>query len=201
MNITIYYLSKRILITKKKQNIDITDFTDLDDLKKKEIKTIFEAFIESDTNLLTFESKSVEVGFNKLIKAFKLIYAAGGLIESKSKILFIYRLNTWDLPKGKLELGESPHEAAIRECEEECGITQLSICNELPSTYHIYKYKGKFALKKTFWFSMTTKHKGILVPQIEEKIEKVEWFDKEQINSIVLKNTYPAILDVIKAIF
>ena len=33
--------------------------------------------------------------------------------------------------------------------------------------------------------------------RIEEKIEKVEWFDKTQILDIVIPNTYPAILDVI----
>jgi 8-oxo-dGTP pyrophosphatase MutT (NUDIX family) len=200
MNITIYYLSKSILITKKKQNIGNTVFIGLDGLRKKEIKAIFETFIESENNLLTFETQSIEKGFDKFRKAFKLIYAAGGLIEDDNKFLFIYRLNTWDLPKGKLEMGESPDEAAIRECEEECGITKLSIHNELPSTFHIYKYKGKFALKKTFWFSMTTMHQGFLVPQIEEKIEKVEWLDKKQIGEIVLNNTYPAILDVINPI-
>jgi 8-oxo-dGTP pyrophosphatase MutT (NUDIX family) len=200
MNITIYYLSKSILITKKKQNTENTDFRCLDSLKKEEIKAIFQTFIESENNLLTFESKSIEKGFDKFKKAFKLIYAAGGLIENDNNFLFIFRLNKWDLPKGKLEMGESPDEAAIRECEEECSISQLSIHNELPSTYHIYKYKGKFALKKTFWFSMTTMHQGILVPQIEEKIEKVEWLDKKQISEIVLNNTYPAILDVLNSV-
>jgi len=200
MNITIYYLSKSILITKKKQNTENSDFTCLDELKKKEIKSIFTTFIESQNKLLTFETQSIEKGFDKFRKAFKLIYAAGGLIKHENKFLFIYRLNTWDLPKGKLEMGESPDEAAIRECEEECGITQLSIRNELPSTFHIYMYKGKFTLKKTFWYSMTTMHQGLLVPQLEEKIEKVEWLDKKKINEIVLKNTYPAILDVINPI-
>ena len=200
MNITIYYLSKSIIITKKKQNIDNTGFTLIDGLDKKEIKAIFDAFIESENNLLTFETKSIEKGFDKIRKVFKLIYAAGGLIENDNNFLFIYRLNKWDLPKGKLEMGESPEEAAIRECEEECGITQLSIVNTIPSTYHIYKYKGSYALKKTFWFWMTTKHKGVLVPQIEEKIEKVQWMDKKQIIDMVLKNSYPAILDVIKPI-
>lgn len=200
MNITIYYLSKSIIITKKKQNIDNTGFTLIDGLDKKEIKAIFDAFIESENNLLTFETKSIEKGFDKIRKVFKLIYAAGGLIENDNNFLFIYRLNKWDLPKGKLEMGESPEEAAIRECEEECGITQLSIVSTIPSTYHIYKYKGSYALKKTFWFWMTTKHKGVLVPQIEEKIEKAQWMDKKQIIDMVLKNSYPAILDVIKPI-
>ena len=162
-----------------------------------QILDIFESFIVSEIDLLTFESDSIDKGFDKLKKAFKLIYAAGGLIDNNNKYLFIFRLKKWDLPKGKLDMGESPEEAAIRECEEECGITKLTILNELPSTYHIYKYKGSFALKKIFWYTMSTKYNGILVPQIEEKIEKVEWFDKTQILDIVIPNTYPAILDVI----
>jgi hypothetical protein len=47
---------------------------------------------------------------------------------------------------------------------------------------------------------MSTKHEGTLIPQLEENIEKVEWFDKEQIQKEVLSNSYPAILEVIKHI-
>ena len=97
-------------------------------------------------------------------------------------------------------MGESPDEAAIRECEEECGITHLTIINELEPTYHIYEHKGSYALKKTYWYTMSTRHTGTLVPQLEENIEKVEWFTKSQIHEIVLSNSYPAILDVIKHI-
>jgi hypothetical protein len=45
---------------------------------------------------------------------------------------------------------------------------------------------------------MSTKHTDVLVPQIEEHIEKVEWFDKLQIQEQVVNNTYPAILDVLR---
>jgi ADP-ribose pyrophosphatase YjhB (NUDIX family) len=197
MNITIYYLSKKIILQAKAQQTDNQNITSIDLLKKTQILDIFESFIASEIDLLTFETDSIDKGFDKLKKAFKLIYAAGGLIENNNKYLFIFRLKKWDLPKGKLDMGESPEEAAIRECEEECGITKLTILNELPSTYHIYKYKGSFALKKIFWYTMSTKYNGILVPQIEEKIEKVEWFNKTQILDIVIPNTYPAILDVI----
>lgn len=200
MNITIYYLSKKIILQAKAQQTDNQNITAIDSLKKTQILDIFLSFIESEKDLLTFESESIDKGFDKLRKTFKLIYAAGGLIEKNNKYLFIYRLKTWDLPKGKLDMGESPEEAGIRECEEECGITKLTIIKELPSTYHIYKYKGSFALKKIFWYAMNTEHNGILVPQIEEKIERVEWFDKTQIADIVVPNTYPAILDVIKNI-
>ena len=197
MNIIIYYLSKKIILQTKTQHIDNQNIKFIDSLTKTQILDIFESFIVSEIDLLTFESDSIDKGFDKLKKTFKLIYAAGGLIENNNKYLFIFRLKKWDLPKGKLDMGESPEEAGIRECEEECGITKLTILNELPSTYHIYKYKGSFALKKIFWYKMSTQHKGILFPQIEEKIERVEWFDKTQILNIVIPNTYPAILDVI----
>ena len=190
-------MSKKIILQTKTQHTDNQNIKFIDSLNKTQILDIFESFIASDIDLLTFESDSIDKGFDKLKKAFKLIYAAGGLIDNNNKYLFIFRLKKWDLPKGKLDMGESPEEAAIRECEEECGITKLTILNELPSTYHIYKYKGSFAIKKIFWYTMSTKYNGILVPQIEEKIEKVEWFDKTQILDIVIPNTYPAILDVI----
>ena len=51
---------------------------------------------------------------------YKIIEAAGGVVfNEKNEILMIYRLKTWDLPKGKIEKGETPADAAFREvCEE-----------------------------------------------------------------------------------
>lgn len=199
MNITIYYLSKKIILQQKNQNAENQPFINLDNLKKAEILDEFVKFAnETNSTLLTFETENLEIGLEKFRKAFKYIYAAGGLIEKGDTFLFIFRLKRWDLPKGKLDMGEGPEEAAIRECEEECGITQLTITKTLDPTYHIYPHKGSYALKKTYWYSMTTKHTGTLVPQLEESIEKVEWFNKAQIQELVLPNSYPAILDVIK---
>lgn len=201
MNISIFYLSKKIVIQQKNQSTENQSFKNLDTLKKEEILDEFVKFAHQDTEtLLTFETENLETGFETFKKAFKYIYAAGGLIEKDSKYLFIFRLKRWDLPKGKLDMGEGPEEAAIRECEEECGITQLTITTTLEPTYHIYTYKGSYALKKTYWYAMSTKHEGILIPQLEENIEKVEWFSKPQIQVIVLSNSYPAILTVIKHI-
>ncbi|MBK6522614.1 MAG: hypothetical protein IPG08_09890, partial [Sphingobacteriaceae bacterium] len=39
-------------------------------------------------------------------------------------------------------------QAAIRECEEECAVTGLTILKQLPDTYHIYEYKTGHALKR-----------------------------------------------------
>ena len=199
MNITIYYLSKKIILQQKNQSTENQSFKNLDVLKKSEILDEFVKFTdESTSTLLTFETENLENGLEKFRKAFKYIYAAGGLIEKGDTYLFIFRLKRWDLPKGKLDMGEGPEEAAIRECEEECGITQLTITKTLEPTYHIYPHKGSYALKKTYWYSMITKHEGILVPQLEESIERVEWFNKTQIKEQVISNSYPAILEVIR---
>ncbi len=201
MNIAIYYLSKKIVIEQVNQVTDNQSFKILDTLKKKEIYQLFIDFItNNEVNLLTFVATNLEIGLDQFRKSFKLIYAAGGLIEKDNAYLFIYRLKKWDLPKGKLEMGESPEEAGIRECEEECGITQLTITKTLEPTYHMYPHKGKFAIKKTFWYAMQTKHTTPPVPQTEESIEKVEWFTEDEIKTNVISNTYPAILDVIKNI-
>jgi 8-oxo-dGTP pyrophosphatase MutT (NUDIX family) len=198
MNITIYYLSKKIVIQQINQFTQNQSIINLDTIKKDKIIDELENFAhKNDSRLLTFETENLENGLEKFRKAFKYIYAAGGLIEKDNQFLFIYRLKRWDLPKGKLDAGESPEEAAIRECEEECGITLLSITKTLAPTYHIYEHKGGYALKKTFWYSMVTKHTTALIPQLEENIEKVEWFSEKQIQEIVVKNSYPAILDVI----
>ena len=187
------------MIEEKKQASQNQLFKNLDSLSQAELFADFKLFINQEqVNERYFETESLEFGLEKFKKTFKLIYAAGGLIESNDRYLFIYRLKKWDLPKGKLDMGESLEESAIRECEEECGITKLTITKVLEQTYHMYEYKGSYALKKTYWYAMTTQHQGKLVPQTEENIERVEWFNKEEIKQTIISDTYPAILDVIK---
>jgi len=121
---------------------------------------------------------------------FEIIKAAGGVVlNDKNEILFIFRNNKWDLPKGKIEKGEEIQEAAIREVEEETGVKQLNIIKPLDSTYHIYKHKENYILKISYWFEMSTDFVGDLEPQFEEGITKVEWLKEYQIKK-VMKNTY-----------
>jgi len=128
------------------------------------------------------------------------IEAAGGLIRNKNKYLFIKRLGKWDLPKGKLDKGETNEEAAIRECEEECAVKNLNIIKPLSDTYHIYEYKNKLALKTTYWFLMETDYAKALKPQVEENIEEVKWLSLEEIEKTVLANTYITIENLIRPI-
>ena len=121
---------------------------------------------------------------------FKVIEAGGGKVFSdKDEILFIYRNDKWDLPKGKIEKGESVEDAAVREVKEETGIENLKIICPLETTYHIYKHNEKYVLKISYWFKMTSDFKGELLPQHDEGISKVEWLSKFEIEE-ALNNTY-----------
>lgn len=106
---------------------------------------------------------------------YRIIEAAGGLVFNPAgEALFIYRMGLWDLPKGKIDPGETPLEAALREVREETGLTELSPGPELPTTYHTYRLKDKRVLKRTWWFVMHTPQLE-LTPQTEEDIEKAVW--------------------------
>ncbi|OGS70558.1 MAG: hypothetical protein A3F91_08725 [Flavobacteria bacterium RIFCSPLOWO2_12_FULL_35_11] len=121
---------------------------------------------------------------------FKRQEAAGGkVLNANNEVLFIYRFNKWDLPKGKLDNGESVSECAIREVEEECGIKNLQIIQSLETTYHIYQEKGKTILKTTYWFLMHTDFVGELTPQSEEGIEQVIFKNEAEVK-LALENTY-----------
>lgn len=131
---------------------------------------------------------------------FKTINAAGGLVKNKKgEFLFIFRNGKWDLPKGKIEKGEATEIAAVREVEEECGISELKITKELESTYHTYQIKEKDVLKRTYWFEMVCDDISALVPQTEEGITEVKWLSKNDLQQ-VYDNTYDSIKEVMKAI-
>lgn len=123
---------------------------------------------------------------------FKNVEAAGGVvINPENKILFIHRLGKWDLPKGKIEKGESREVAAVREVEEECGISNLQLKDFLNATYHIYTERdGKKILKTTYWFEMFYAGNEKPKPQIEEGINEVGWKNDVEIESQILPSTF-----------
>jgi ADP-ribose pyrophosphatase YjhB (NUDIX family) len=139
--------------------------------------------------------------FELFAKNFKMIEAAGGLVfNNKNELLLIERLGVWDLPKGKIDAGETPEIAAIREVEEECAVNCLSIENLVCKSYHTFTFKGKNVLKRIYWYKMNSTYTGILVPQFEENITKVEWkyFTKNEIETL---NTYESIKEVLRSYF
>ena len=129
-------------------------------------------------------------------KCFTPIYAGGGLVKNhKGEYLLIFRRGRWDLPKGKLNKDEDFEGAAVREVEEECGISGIKIVKPLLSTYHTYDYKEKIALKKTTWFEMRYEGNGNLSPQKEEDIEQAVWIPLNKLETY-LDKCFPAVRDV-----
>jgi len=122
------------------------------------------------------------------------IKAAGGLVVNpNNEILFIYRRKRWDLPKGKMDPGESIEECAIREVQEETGVGELTIIKPLLTTYHIYIENG-IVFKTTYWFLMHAEQNK-LNPQLEEGITKAVWVHRNNIQ-LQLQKTYDSILDL-----
>ncbi|MCL2328266.1 MAG: NUDIX domain-containing protein [Bacteroidetes bacterium] len=113
--------------------------------------------------------------------------------------LFIYRNDFWDLPKGKFEKNETPEQAALREVQEETGLQQVMIDKFLCSTWHTYPYKGKIALKQTYWYAMTAPKEQQLTPQTEEGISEILWLNNEEIMARI-NEMYASVKDVAKLI-
>jgi len=138
-------------------------------------------------------SEEIDTVWAKFLGHYKLIQAAGGIVRNpENEYLFIYRLGKWDLPKGKMEEGETKEESAIREIEEECSISPLELQRFIMPTYHIY-FQKQYIIKETFWFEVTYQGKEVPQPQTEEGIEEVVWKKKEEIAGL-LNNSYPNII-------
>ena len=157
---------------------------------KKELKKLFEELGSKKKSVTYFVEVPDANPLKFLTSAIKEVVAAGGLVRnSKGQVLFIYRNDKWDLPKGKRESSESLEEAALREVMEETGIGSLDIQYKLGKTYHIFKRKGEMRLKTTHWYEMTSDDLGPFSPQLEEGITDVVWLNQEQ-QEVALRNSY-----------
>jgi 8-oxo-dGTP pyrophosphatase MutT (NUDIX family) len=130
-----------------------------------------------------------------------IITAAGGLVQnSNGEFLLMFRRGFWDLPKGKLDAGESIPDCAVREVREETGLQSLELGPFICTTTHPYfdTWLNKDVVKQTHWFSMLSLANDKLVPQTEEDIEKLVWVTVPELPEY-LNNTYPTIRAVFEA--
>ncbi|MEN3322758.1 NUDIX domain-containing protein [Mariniflexile soesokkakense] len=141
--------------------------------------------------------KNAEKLLKKFLKKLPNVVAGGGKVyNNNNDILFIYRNDKWDLPKGKIEGNESIEKTALREVMEETGVAGLEITKPLETTYHIFKRNGNHRIKVTYWFEMKTTFEGVLYAQEEEGITKVEWLSQEAVFE-ALNNSYANIKSLI----
>ncbi|WP_138434798.1 NUDIX hydrolase [Winogradskyella algicola] len=184
---TIYVGDKPIILTTKvEKETDFKSFL----LKSVNIGKVIKILNSTDLKAVHLIHNNPDKLLKHFLKLLPNVVAGGGKVYNENnEVLFIYRNNKWDLPKGKIEGKESIEETAIREVEEETGVEGLKITKALPTTYHIFKRNGKHKIKITYWFEMKTKFNGKLYPQEKEGITKVEWLDMKTAQK-ALENSY-----------
>lgn len=183
-------------------NIQIESLTEEVLVKDASTKVIDDFLVVLKQNSLkklegiTFTVDKYDVVINDIKNDYTIIKAAGGLVLNEGEVLMMWRLKKWDLPKGKLDKGEKPKEAAIREVEEECNVT-VKAGKKICHTWHTYKKNGKRILKKTYWYRMYCVDDSEMMPQIEENIEEIRWMDEAELKE-ALYNSYSSIRDVFR---
>lgn len=165
-----------------------------------EIRTWFENFSISDEKEIALLHQQPDQLFSRFRQAFHQVAAAGGVLKSEGRLLFIYRHSKWDLPKGKMDIGETPEDTALREVEEETGIRAEKIVRQLPSTFHLYQtpYNADrhWILKETYWFEMMCPGTPEGQPQHSEGIMQLKWIALDSLEA-VLSNTYENLKQII----
>lgn len=189
----VFYNEKAIILTEKPiENVKTLQFS-----TEIQFEEALDILKNSNVREINIYHHNLEMLWDKFQHNFHYLEAAGGLVKNnQNEFLFIHRLNKWDLPKGKVEFGETTEVAAIREVEEECGIRNLFLKDLIVKTYHIY-FQQDLKLKATYWYEMNYEGNESLTPQLEEGIGVAAWKNKAEIQGI-LTNTYENIKIVLK---
>lgn len=128
------------------------------------------------------------------------ILAGGGLVlNDAGELLMIFRRGKWDLPKGKLDEGETIEDCALREVKEETGLQDVERGELVAVSYHTYFdiYIQEEVVKESHWFRMHAKGQQQLVPQTEEDIQQIEWVNRQRLEQHLL-NSYDNVIEVIR---
>ncbi|MFD1140063.1 NUDIX hydrolase [Larkinella insperata] len=149
----------------------------------------------NSVTLVAVEKKAVEEKFKSL---YKVVKAAGGVVFKGDKMLLIFRRGKWDLPKGKLDDGESSRVAAVREVEEETGV-KAALENRICTTWHTYTLNGSRILKRTKWYQMACLDDSGMTPQVDEDIEQIAWMDAKK-TALAMTNSFSSIRFVIDSV-
>lgn len=171
----------------------------IDEFSHPSVNSIVHEMRREKVHAGIFIHKDLDVLKKAFWKKFMIVRAGGGLVQNeKGEYLFIFRRQKWDLPKGKLDPGETLEECAVREVGEETGLHSVRLTAPLVVTWHTYDENGRHILKETHWYRMTAAAGQTITPQLEEQITALKWADAKAAEACLL-NTYPSIVDVVRA--
>lgn len=80
-------------------------------------------------------------------------HSAGAVVIIDRHVLLLRRIdrNEWVFPKGHLERGERPEDAAVREVREETGL-EIALLGHLGLTEYTFRRKSRTHHKVVDWF-------------------------------------------------
>jgi 8-oxo-dGTP pyrophosphatase MutT (NUDIX family) len=108
--------------------------------------------------------------------------SSGGVVvrpvDGRYEVCLISDGRHWGLPKGNVEAGESPEQAALREIAEETGLieTQLRVRGPLPASEYVYRRDGRLVFKRVHHFLVQAPAGAELIPDPAE-IAAAAWLD------------------------
>lgn len=192
----VFVNEKKLLLSKQSGNLEKT----LGYENVTSLEIALDLLENTSVKELNVFGENIDEIWQEFQKLFRIIEAAGGIVSNPNgDILFIKRLGKWDLPKGKMEKGESREESAVREIEEETGLQNVELLSFINTTYHIYiERNGDKVLKCTHWFEMKFDGEDTSKPQTEEGITEVAWKNTLQIEEEVFPSTFKNIRLIIR---
>lgn len=206
MHIKIYFGNEPVILCDEvdkdlNEILHHPDAVFVDEISSRAIKSMLHEIVKEEFHAGVIWHPNLTKLKTAFFKQFTVIEAAGGIVQNDKKdLLFINRLEKWDLPKGKIEKGEKEEEAAMREVTEETGVTGLQLKKKIGETYHVYDEFGKHFLKVSHWYHMNCPANQVLVPQTAEHITEIKWVPTRDIKTVV-ENTYPSIRDILSEFF
>ncbi|MBI4352416.1 MAG: NUDIX domain-containing protein [Candidatus Omnitrophica bacterium] len=115
--------------------------------------------------------------------------SAGGIVvNAKGEILIVNQGGlSWSLPKGHLEKGEGPLDAARREIEEEAGLKRLRWLKDLGryTRYKIGLQGGEDRRERKEIFMFLFKTDQIRLRPLDPKHPEARWVKKEEVAGLL----------------
>ena len=112
--------------------------------------------------------------------AVKREFSAGGIVfrRDSGNLLFLLvkdRFGRWTFPKGHIDPGETPQEAAQREVAEETGLVTVRSRGKVKTIQYWFHWRGERVLKKVTYYLFEADRPQEILLQTSEGITDYTW--------------------------